>query len=100
MKRTLALLLCTLLVLALFAGCSAAPAETPAETPTDTQAPSSEANEPAAQQTTTQPEEGKTPVTIHLFHQKQEAQETFAKIIDECAAQSHCRLSGVPIDYI
>lgn len=83
MKRTLALLLCTLLVLALFAGCSAAPAETPAETPTDTQAPSSEANEPAAQQTTTQPEEGKTPVTIHLFHQKQEAQETFAKIIDE-----------------
>ncbi len=42
MKRTLALLICTLLVFALFAGCSAAPAETPAEIPTDTQAPASD----------------------------------------------------------
>ena len=59
MKRIISLLLCSALVLLALAGCAS-------------QAPS-QVREP----------ETKDPVTIHLFHQKQEAQETFAKIIEE-----------------
>lgn len=61
MKRKISLLLCLAMVLTMFAACSANPSTNITSTASDTQ------NEP---------------VTIHLFHQKQEAQETFAKIID------------------
>ncbi len=73
MKRNLSLLLCLAMVLTLFAGCSAKQgASEPAPPSTSSSDPAQGASNNPAQE----------PVTIHLFHQKQEAQETFAKIID------------------
>lgn len=73
MKRNLSLLLCLAMVLTLFAGCSAKQgASEPAPPSTSSSDPAQAASNNPAQE----------PVTIHLFHQKQEAQETFAKIID------------------
>lgn len=68
MKRKLLLFVVAVLVLSILAGCSGGnttPAET--TTPPDAGQPSDQVQEQ---------------VTIYLFHQKQEAQETFAKIIE------------------
>ena len=73
MKRNLSLLLCLAMVLTLFAGCSAK------QGASETAPPSTSSSDPAQAASNTPAQE---PVTIHLFHQKQEAQETFAKIID------------------
>ena len=70
MKRNLSLLLCLAMVLTLFAGCSAK------QGAGETAPPSTSSSDPASNTP------AQEPVTIHLFHQKQEAQETFAKIID------------------
>lgn len=75
MKSKLSLLLCAAMTVFLFAGCS-----TPNVgdgSPSVPPPPSSSQPQPANSPTSVQ-----EPVTIHLFHQKQEAQETFAKIID------------------
>lgn len=66
MKRKLSWILCSALVLSIFAGCAGKPAG--AETDAQGSAEPSVASQEQ--------------VTIHLFHQKQEAQETFAKIIE------------------
>ena len=75
MKKLLSLLLCAVLLLALLSACGGT-----ASTP-ESDAPASPSGEEPA------PESSAEPVTIHLFHQKQEAQETFAKIIEEFNAE-------------
>lgn len=67
MKHKLSLFLCTAMVLTLLGGCSG----------TNVNPPASGSSSSSNAQT-----QSPAPVTIHLFHQKQEAQETFAKIID------------------
>ena len=76
MKRFVAILLTALMMLSLLTACTAeqSPTGEPAVPKTAEEAASSE---PAAE--SAEPET----VTLHLFHQKQEAQETFAKIIEE-----------------
>lgn len=68
MKRKLALFLCTALALSLFSGCADKTngSESGGESSGSAGSPSSSQEQ----------------VTIHLFHQKQEAQKTFAKIIE------------------
>lgn len=68
MKRKLSVILCSVLALSIFAGCSGKPSGPAAESGTSE---STIPSPPSQEQ-----------VTIHLFHQKQEAQETFAKIIE------------------
>ncbi len=74
MKKILAILLATVMMLTVLAGCGAKAAPA-AEAP----APAAEA--PAAV-SPAEAEPAQQEVTIHLFHQKQEAQEAFAQIID------------------
>ena len=69
MKRKLLLLLSSALVFSILAGCGG-----------EKEAPVGAINPPEPTQSSCQVQEQ---VTIHLFHQKQEAQETFAKIIEE-----------------
>lgn len=77
MKKTLAILLTAIMMLTVLAGCGAQPA--PAASAPAAEAPAAEA--PAAEKPVeAEPEQQE--VTIHLFHQKQEAQEAFAQIID------------------
>lgn len=75
MKRKLALLLCSAMALTFFTGCTpkdtGAPASPQVTSSTGIQAQPTDSTAPTQE-----------PVTIHLFHQKQEAQETFAKIIE------------------
>ena len=78
MKRIYAVLLCVVMMLSVLTACGAsgtAGTETPAETAAP--APTEAAAETPAQQD----------VTLHLFHQKQEAQEAFAQIIDAFHAE-------------
>ena len=78
MKRIFAVLLCVVMMLSVLTACGAsgtAGTETPAETAAP--APTEAAAETPAQQD----------VTLHLFHQKQEAQEAFAQIIDAFHAE-------------
>ena len=75
MKKFLSLLLCAVLLLALLSACGGT-----ASTP-ESDAPASPSGEEPASESSAEP------VTIHLFHQKQEAQETFTKIIEEFNAE-------------
>ena len=78
MKRIFAVLLCVVMMLSVLTACSdsgTAGTETPAEAAAP--APTEAAAETPAQQD----------VTLHLFHQKQEAQEAFAQIIDAFHAE-------------
>ena len=78
MKRIFAVLLCVVMMLSVLTACGdsgTAGTETPAETAAP--APTEAAAETPAQQD----------VTLHLFHQKQEAQEAFAQIIDAFHAE-------------
>lgn len=72
MKKILVLLLCAALILTMLTACGSGDAPAvPAETNTGSPVAAGDNAEPAQQE-----------VTIHLFHQKQEAQEAFAQIID------------------
>lgn len=68
MKRKLSLFLATAFVFSLFVGCSSNQEGNPSSPEPGTASPSSS--------------EEQAPITLHLFHQKQEAQEAFAQIID------------------
>ena len=72
MKKILVLLLCAALILTMLTACGSgnAPAA-PVESNAGSQTAPDDNAEPAQQE-----------VTIHLFHQKQEAQEAFAQIIN------------------
>ncbi len=75
MNRRIVSWICLLLSLAILAGCAAQPSVQTTTTDTASVNTGNSSTTPAS----TAPE----PVTLHLFHQKQEAQETFAKIIEE-----------------
>lgn len=77
MKKTLAIILAAIMMLTLLAGCGAQ--SVPAASAPATEAPAADASVEA------EPEQQE--VTIHLFHQKQEAQEAFAQIIDAFQAE-------------
>ena len=80
MKRIFAVLLCVVMMLSVLTACSdsgTAGTETPAETAAP--APTEAAAETPAQQD----------VTLHLFHQKQEAQEAFAMWMALRGAQTY-----------
>ena len=76
MKRFVAILLTALMMLSLLTACTAE------QSPTDEPAVPKTAEEAASSEPAAESAEPET-VTLHLFHQKQETQETFAKIIEE-----------------
>lgn len=78
MKKAIAILLCTVMTMSLLTACGSSGT-------TETVQPSQESENQTANnvaETSTQQE-----VTIHLFHQKQEAQSAFAQIIDAFHAE-------------
>lgn len=77
MKRFIAVLMTALLLLSFTTACTAKTA--------DVETPTAEPVEQAAEEPAASTE--KEPVTLHLFHQKQEAQETFAQIIEKFEAE-------------
>ena len=86
MKRKFAAFLSILLVMGYLAGCGNAKGTEDASQSkpkeADTSSAESAAKEVSEAEKGSTDQNSKEPVTIHLFHQKQEAQETFAQIID------------------
>lgn len=80
MKKKLSILLILMFTIFCLVGCStkASRADAPEESSTQEASSQTGQQEEQAEQT----EQVQEPVTIHLFHQKQESQETFAQIID------------------
>jgi len=78
MKKAIAILLCAVMMMAMLTACgSSGTTETVQQSQASENQPANNAVEPSTQQD----------VTIHLFHQKQEAQSAFAQIIDAFHAE-------------